>query len=83
MYGLLNEHAFAVRHRVIDLLRNEYEMGNAPTLAEDDVHLVLEELALLQLIAQAADNSAHFPTPGVEPAPPVAHLRNALRRWKE
>ncbi len=82
MLHQLNQHAFAARHRVIDSLRNEYEMGIGPTLATDDVHLVLQELALLQVVAQAADDCAHF-RPEWADAAPVAHLRNALRRWKE
>jgi hypothetical protein len=82
MWSLQNEHTFATRHHSIDLLRNERETGETMALTPQEVEVVLEELALLQIVAKAADDIARIPPSHSEDVL-LMHLRNALRRWKE
>ena len=82
MRSLQKAQAFATRHRVVDVLRNGREVGTPARFGLEEVEGVLEELALLQVVAQAADDVACFPLSRSE-VPPILHLRDALRRWKE
>ena len=46
------------------------------------VRALLQEMDLLQVVAQTAEHVARF-GPGESAAEPLANLRNSLRRWKE
>ena len=82
MHAMVTERAFTVRHGVINLLRQERELGHPLTISTDDVQALLEEISLLQVIAQAAENVASFPQRYGTDAP-LARLGSLLRRWKE
>jgi hypothetical protein len=73
---------FGERHHAIDLLRNQRESGGSLSIYPAAVRALLQELDLLQVVAQAADHVAEFP-PGQSADEPLTVLRNALRRWKE
>ncbi len=73
---------FGERHRAIDLLRNQRESGGSLSIYPAAVRALLQELDLLQVVAQAADHVAGFPA-GQSAGEPVAVLQNALQRWKE
>jgi hypothetical protein len=74
--------AFRERHQMIDLLRSRRELGGIVAYHPGTVRALLQELDLLQIVAQAAEHLAAFPC-GESAGEPLAHLRNALRRWKE
>jgi hypothetical protein len=75
-------HTFDERHRAIDLLRNERESGGSLAFYPGAVRALLQELDLLQVVAQAADHVAGYPA-GASAEEVYATLRNSLRRWKE
>ena len=72
---------FGERHHAIDLLRNQRESGESLALYPGAVRALLQELDLLQVVAQAAENIAGYPAGATEEV--LANLRNSLRRWKE
>ena len=84
MQLLVNERVrvFGERHRVIDSLRSQRESGGALAVEPEALHALLQEIDLLQVVAHTAEHVAGFP-PGARGGEPLAHLRNALRRWKE
>jgi len=73
---------FSERHRAIDLLRTVRETGESLAYYPAAVRALLQELDLLQVVAQAAEYVAAFPT-GESADEPLAQLRSALQRWKE
>jgi hypothetical protein len=73
---------FGERHRAIDLLRTQRELGGSLAFYPGAVPALLEEVDLLQMIAQAAEQVASYPAyRSADEA--LASLRNSLRRWKE
>jgi hypothetical protein len=84
MQSLMTERAqtFCERHRAIDLLRSQRELGESLALYPGAVPALLQELDLLQLIAQAAEHVAAFPA-SASAEEVVANLWYSLRRWKE
>jgi hypothetical protein len=73
---------FGERHRAIDLLRTQRELGGSLAFYPGAVQALLEELDLLQIVAQAAEHVAAYPAyTGADEV--FANLRNSLRRWKE
>lgn len=74
--------AFGERRQMIDLLRTQRELGGALAYKPEAVRALLQELDLLQIVAQAAEHVAAFPR-AESAGEPLAHLQNALRRWKE
>jgi hypothetical protein len=72
---------FGERHHAIDLLRNQRESGESLALYPGAVRALLQELDLLQMVAQAAEQITAYPASGTEEV--FANLRNSLRRWKE
>ena len=73
---------FGERHQAIDLLRNQREPGGSLSICPAAVRALLQEIELLQVVAQAAEHVAGF-GPGESGRELRALLRNALRRWKE
>jgi hypothetical protein len=73
---------FGERHQVIDWLRAQRESGDSFAVDPDAVHALLQEIDLLQVVAQAAEHVAAFPC-GESAGEPLKHLRNSLLRWKE
>jgi hypothetical protein len=73
---------FNQRHQVIDMLRGQRESGDTFVLDPEVITLLLQEVDLLQVVAQAAEHVAAFPC-GEAATEPLIHLRNSLRRWKE
>jgi hypothetical protein len=73
---------FRDRHQVIDRLRGQRESGESFAIDVSAVGALLQEIDLLQVIAQAAEHVAAFPDVA-RAGEPVVHLRNSLRRWKE
>jgi hypothetical protein len=73
---------FGERHRAIDLLRNQRESGGSLSVYPAAVRALLQEVDLLQIVAQAAEGVAAYPS-GESAGEPIAVLQNALRRWKE
>ena len=73
---------FSERHRAIDLLRGERESGGSLAYYPAAVRSLLQEVDLLQVVAQAAEHVAAFPA-GASADEPLAQLRYALQRWKE
>jgi hypothetical protein len=73
---------FGERHRSIDQLRTQRELGGSFAFYPGAVSALLEEVDLLQMVTQAAEQvasySAHTSADEV-----FANLRNSLRRWKE
>jgi hypothetical protein len=83
MQSLTTERAqsFCERHRAIDLLRTQRESGG-PLALNPAVRALLQELDLLQVVAQAAEHVAGYPA-GASAEEVFANLRYSLRRWKE
>jgi hypothetical protein len=73
---------FRERHQVIDRLRGQRESGEPFAIDDSAVGALVQEIDLLQVIAQAAEHVATFPN-GAHAGEPVVQLRNSLRRWKE
>ena len=73
---------FCERHRAIDLLRNQRELGGPLALYPGAAPSLLQELDLLQVVAQAAEHVAGYPT-SASAEEVLVNLRYALRRWKE
>ena len=73
---------FGERHQAIDLLRNQRESGGSLALYPEAVPALLQELDLLQMVAQAAEHVAAYPG-GASAEEVFANLGNSLRRWKE
>ena len=73
---------FDERHRAIDLLRNQRESGESLALYPGAVRALLQELDLLQMVAQAAEHIAGY-SAGASTEEVLVNLRNSLRRWKE
>ena len=73
---------FGERHQAIDLLRYQRESGGSLSIYPAAVRALLQEIDLLQVVAQTAEHVARF-GPGESAAEPLANLRNSLRRWKE
>jgi hypothetical protein len=67
---------------MIDLLRSQRELGGTLVYKPGAVRALLQELDLLQIVAQAAEHLAAFPRAD-STGEPLAYLRNALRSWKE
>jgi hypothetical protein len=84
MQSLTSDRAqtFSERHHAIDLLRNQRELGETIALYPGAALAILQEVDLLQIVAQAAEHVAGFPT-GANPDEPLMNLRNSIRRWKE
>ena len=82
MQLLVSDHAFEERHRVIDALRSRRESGDPLIVETVSVHALLEEIDLLQVVAQVAEQLAGFP-PSERGGEPFVNLGHALRRWKE
>jgi hypothetical protein len=74
--------AFGERHQAIDLLRNRRESGGSLALYPGAIPALLEELDLLQMVAQAAEHIAGY-SAGASTEEVLVNLRNSLRRWKE
>jgi len=74
--------AFGERHRMIDLLRTQRETGGSLAFYPGAVRALLQEVDLLQVVAQAAEHVAAFPA-GESGGETLVQLRNVLRRWKE
>ena len=73
---------FGERHRAIDLLRTQRELGGLLAYYPEVMPALLQELDLLQMVAQAAEHVAAYPAyTGADEV--FANLRNSLRRWKE
>jgi hypothetical protein len=73
---------FGERHRAIDILRNQRESGGSLSVYPAAVRALLQEVDLLQVVAQAAEHVAAFPrNDGAGEA--LTNLQNSLRRWKE
>ena len=73
---------FGDRHRAIDLLRNQRESGESLAVYAGAVRALLQEVDLLQIVAQAAEHVAALPVSETA-GEPLTNLRNSLRRWKE
>jgi hypothetical protein len=84
MQRLTNEQecTFGERHRAIDLLRTQRELGGSLAFYPGAVPALLQELDLLQVVAQAAEHVAAYPA-GLSAEEVFANLQNSLRRWKE
>jgi hypothetical protein len=84
MHCLTSERAqtFCERHRVIDLLRSQRELGGPLAPYPGAVPALLQELDLLQVVAQAAEHLAEYPA-SASTEEVFANLRYSLRRWKE
>jgi len=67
---------------MIDLLRGQRESSGILAYHPGAVRALLQELDLLQIVAQAAEHMAAFPRAD-SAGEPLAYLQNALRRWKE
>jgi hypothetical protein len=74
--------AFSERHRIIDWLRGRRESGDPFAVETGTVQALLQEVDLLQVVAQAAEHVAAFPC-GEGSEEPLTNLRNSLTRWKE
>jgi hypothetical protein len=73
---------FDERHRAIDLLRDQRELGGSLAYYPAAVRSLLQEIDLLQVVAQAAEYVAAYPV-GESAAETLAQLRYSLDRWKE
>ena len=73
---------FRERHHVIDRLRGQRESGEPFAIEVSALGALLQEIDMLQVIAQAAEHVAAFPNTA-RAGEPVVHLRNSIRRWKE
>ena len=82
MQLLVSDHAFDERHHVIDALRSRRESGVPLVVEAVSVHALLQEIDLLQVVAQAAEHVAGFPS-GARCGEPFVNLQHALRRGKE
>ena len=84
MQHLMSERVrvFRERHAALDLLRGQRESGGSLAVYPSAVRALLQEVDLLQMVAQAAEHVAEFPA-GESGGEPTALLRNSLRRWKE
>jgi hypothetical protein len=67
---------------MIDLLRSQRELDGTLAYRPGAVRALLQELDLLQIVAQAAEHVAAFPR-AESAGEPLAYLHNALQRWKE
>ena len=77
---VLSTHPFAARQRVIDHLRNERHGGRPLAASDEQVEALLEEINLLHLVAEAAEEVADFGSP-IDEAQPCARLAGPLKRW--
>ena len=73
---------FSERHQIIDWLRDRRESGDPFTVETRTLQALLQEVDLLQVVAQAAGHVAAFPC-GAGAVEPLTNLRNSLTRWKE
>ena len=81
MQLLMSDRMFYERHRVIDALRSRRESGDPLIVETEAVQGLLQEIDLLQVVAQAAELVAEFPATSAGES--FVNLRHALRRWKE
>ena len=82
MQLLMSDRIFDDRHRVIDALRSRRELGDPLIVETEAVQGLLQEIDLLQVVAQAAELVAEFPA-DERIGEPFTNLRYSLRRWKE
>jgi hypothetical protein len=84
MQSLTTERArtFRERHQAIDLVRAQRESGGSLAPDPGAVRALLQELDLLQVVAQAAEHVAGYPV-GASAEELLASLQYSLRRWKE
>jgi len=75
-------HVFGERHQAIDLLRHQRESGGSFAVYPAAVRALLQEIDLLQVVAQAAEHLAAFPA-DQSAGEALTQLRHSVRRWKE
>jgi hypothetical protein len=79
---VLSIHVFAARQRVIDQLRSVRHQGHPLAATDEQVEALLEEINLLHLVAQAAEDVMGS-DPSGEATQPCARLKGPLARWSE